>query len=111
MQADILTDFRPQALTIPIQALVLREKKRPEGEAPAPGEKRDEEGVWVVEEGKIVFRPVTTGVLGEMALEVVDGLAGGEKIVTGPFRALRTLKEGDRVREEKPGEGGSPQEE
>lgn len=111
VQADILTDFRPQALTIPIQALVLREKKRPEGEAPAPGEKRDEEGVWVVEEGKIVFRPVTTGVLGEMALEVVDGLAGGEKIVTGPFRALRTLKEGDRVREEKPGEGGSPQEE
>lgn len=107
VQADILTDFRPQALTIPIQALVLREKERPEGEAPAPGEDRDEEGVWLVEEGKVVFRPVETGILGEMALEVVAGLAGGERIVTGPFRALRALKEGDAVREEKPAEAGS----
>jgi len=106
VQADILTDFRPQALTIPIQALVLREKERPAGESPAPGEDRDEEGVWLVEEGKVTFRAVETGILGEMSLEVVGGLAGGERIVTGPFRALRTLKEGDAVREEKPAEGG-----
>jgi len=34
-------------------------------------------------------------------------LKGGEKIVTGPFRALRSLKEGDAIREEKPPPGGT----
>lgn len=106
VQADIRTDFRPQALTIPIQALVLREKERPEGEAPVHGADRDEEGVWLVEgtkeRGTVRFQPVATGILGEMNLEVLEGLTGGERIVTGPFRALRSLKEGDPVREEKP---------
>lgn len=108
VQADILTGFRPQALTVPIQALVLREKERKEGETPKRGEARDEEGVWVVESGKVVFRPIQVGLLGELSLEVLEGLSGGEKIVTGPFRALRSLKAGDAVREEKAPAGGTP---
>jgi hypothetical protein len=41
---------------------------------------------------------------------VLDGLAGGEAILTGPFRVLRTLKPGDKVREEKkPKEGAGRQ--
>jgi HlyD family secretion protein len=108
VQAEILTAFRGQAITVPIQALVLREKERPQGEAPKRGEPRDEEGVWVVEEGKVAFRPIKVGLLGELSLEVLEGLAGGEKVVTGPFRALRSLKAGDPVREEKAPAGGTP---
>ncbi|HXT49775.1 MAG TPA: hypothetical protein VN811_01965, partial [Thermoanaerobaculia bacterium] len=110
VQADILTGFRAKALTVPIQALVLREKERKPGEAPKRGEPRDEEGVWVVEKGKVGFRPVKVGMLGELSVEVLGGLKGGEQIVTGPFRALRSLQEGDAVREEKPppGESGTP---
>jgi HlyD family secretion protein len=108
VQADILTGFRAKALTVPIQALVLREKERKPGEAPKRGEPRDEEGVWVVDADKAHFRPVKAGMLGELSVEVLGGLKGGEKIVNGPFRALRSLKDGDPVREEKPpsGEGG-----
>ena len=102
VQADILTGFRGQALTVPIQALALREKERKPGTAPKRGEARDEEGVWVVEAGKAHFRPIKVGMLGELSAEVLGGLKGGEKIVNGPFRALRSLKEGDAVREEKP---------
>lgn len=102
VQADILTGFRGKALTVPIQALALREKERKPGTAPKGGEPRDEEGVWVVDAGKAHFRPIQVGMLGELSAEVLGGLKGGEKIVTGPFRALRTLKEGDAVREEKP---------
>jgi HlyD family secretion protein len=100
VQADILTGFRPQTLTVPIQALVLREIERAPGEQPEPGAPRDEEGVYVVENGAVRFQPVKTGLLGELSLEVVEGLEGGETIVTGPFRALRSLKPGDRVRPE-----------
>jgi HlyD family secretion protein len=101
VQADVLTGFRARALTVPIQALVLREKERQPGQAPIRGEPRDEEGVWVVEKGKVAFRPIRAGMLGELSVEVLSGLAGGETIVTGPFRALRSLKPGDAVREDK----------
>jgi HlyD family secretion protein len=100
VQADILTGFVPQALTIPIQALALREIEHTPGEKLARGAARDEEGVWVVDGGKVRFQPVKTGLLGELSLEVKDGLKGGETIVTGPFRALRSLKVGDAVKSE-----------
>lgn len=107
VQADILTGFRAQALTIPIQALVLREIERAPGEQPPRGAPRDEEGVYVVEDGAARFQKVETGLLGELSLEVLAGLEGGETIVIGPFRALRTLKPGDRVREETEAERGA----
>jgi len=107
VQADILTGFRGQALAIPIQALLLREIERKPGDKPVPGAPRDEEGVYVVESGKVRFQKVKTGLLGELSLEVLDGLKGGETIVTGPFRELRSLEPGGAVRAEKPGESAS----
>jgi len=67
------------------------------------------EGVFVVDGGAVTFRPVTVGITGEKDFEVLSGLARGERIVVGPFKALRTLKSGDRVKEaakkeKKPGE-------
>lgn len=101
VQADILTGFRGQALVIPIQALVVRDVEKKPGEKPAPGAPREEEGVYLFEAGKVGFRKLETGLLGETTLEVVAGLKGGETIITGPFKALRNLKPGDPVREEK----------
>lgn len=101
VQADILTGFRAQALVIPIQALVVRDVERKPGEKPAPGAPREEEGVYLFDSGKVGFQKLKTGLLGETSLEVVEGLKGGETIITGPFKALRNLKPGDPVREEK----------
>lgn len=101
VQADILTGFRGQALVIPIQALVVRDVEKKPGEKPAPGAPREEEGVYLFESGKVRFQKLKTGLLGETSMEVVEGLKGGETIITGPFRALRNLKPGDAVREEK----------
>ena len=104
-QADILTGFAPQALAVPIQSIVLREKERPAGTQPQVGEAREEEGVYVVEggkdEGKVAFVPITTGLMGELSIEVKSGLKGDEKLVSGPFKVLRTLKPGDLVVKEK----------
>jgi HlyD family secretion protein len=108
VQADILTGFRPKAVTIPIQALVVRESERKPGEAPPRGASRDEEGVYVVEGGKVRFQPVKTGLLGDLAMEVLEGVKEGDSIVTGPFRSLRSLKPGDPVRPEPAGEHGGP---
>jgi HlyD family secretion protein len=108
VQADILTGFRPQTLVVPIQALVVRDIERRPGQAPKLGEPRDEEGVYLMEDGKARFQAVKTGLLGELSIEVVSGLRGGETIIAGPFKSLRTLKHGDRVKLEKPKKDGAP---
>lgn len=99
VSADVLTGRREKALVVPIQALVIRDREVKPGDA-AAGTPRDEEGVFLMEDGKAKFQPIKTGLLGELSLEVTDGLKGGETLITGPFKSLRTLKPGDAVKEE-----------
>ena len=96
--ADIITGTRNKALAIPIQALVVREKP---GSAQPGKTPQEEEGVYLHKDGKAQFVPVTTGLAGESNIEIVKGLSDGQQIVTGPFRALRELKEGTKIREQK----------
>jgi HlyD family secretion protein len=106
VQADILTGFAAQAVVVPLQALVVRDIPREEGEARALGAPREEEGIYLVKDGKAAFQAVTTGLLGELDVEVLAGLEGGETLVTGPFRALRNLKPDEAVtEEERPDDG------
>jgi HlyD family secretion protein len=109
VQADILTGFRPKALVVPIQALVIRDRERKPGDA-ALGTPRDEEGVFLNDGGKAKFQPIKTGLLGELSMEVVSGLRGGETLIIGPFKSLRTLKPGDavKVEEKKKTDGAKP---
>jgi len=100
-QADIFTGSRDQVIAIPIQSLVTREIKAKAGEVLKPGAPRDEEGVWLFEGGKCKFVPVKTGLLGDLNVEIIEGLKGNETVITGPFRILRDLKGGELVREDK----------
>jgi len=101
--AEIVTGRRDKATAIPIQALVVREK-------PAEGESSDrpveEEGVFLFDDGAqtVKFAPVTTGLTGDVLIEIESGLEPGQKIVTGPFSALREISDGDKVKLEKPKE-------
>jgi HlyD family secretion protein len=97
-QADIFTGSRTQVLAVPIQALVVKDLKAKAGEALGPGEPREQEGVYVVEKGRAVFRPLQTGLMGDLTVEVLSGLQGGEQVIIGPFKALRELKDLDPVR-------------
>ncbi len=65
------------------------------------------EGVFVVREGKAWFTPVTIGITGEKDFELLSGLGEGDEIVVGPFKSLRELKEGDKVRAAKKKEEGA----
>lgn len=96
--AEILTGSRQDVVAIPIQALVIREKPAEEG-APPNARPVDEEGVFVLRDGgpAIAFAPVETGLTGDTMIEVVRGIEPGQKIVTGPFKALREIEEGDEV--------------
>jgi len=110
-RADILTGFRGNALAVPLQALVVRDVEHKPGEpAPPADAPREQEGVYLMENGKVRFQPVKTGLIGDLSIEVISGLKGGETVITGPFKALRTLNPDDPVTLEKPkkGEGRGP---
>lgn len=93
--ATIRTGERKEIIAVPLQALVIREK---DGGKPKAGEKpKDEEGVFIVRDGKVTFGAITTGMTGELAIEILSGLKGQEEIVTGPFKTLRELKDGEQV--------------
>jgi len=110
--AKIKTAEKKNVLAIPIQALAVRTRKDLEEAAknakksssssvtlaapppPAPGDpKKDEvQGVFVVNGKKAIFRPVETGISGVTDIEITKGLQPGDEIVTGSYKALRTLK-------------------
>jgi HlyD family secretion protein len=95
--ADITTAEKKGVLAVPIAALVLREK---EGQAASAKTKSEEEGVYLVEAGRAKFALVKKGITGEMLVEIGSGLKEGQEIVTGPYSALRLLKDGTLVKAE-----------
>ena len=95
--ADIITGTRSNVPTIPLAAVVIRDSSK--GEKDASGRVKTEEGVYTVVDGKVHFASVTTGLTGELDIEVGSGLKNGDTVISGPFKTLRTIKEGDRVKE------------
>jgi len=103
--ADILTGRKEGATAIPIQALVVRDVPKKDGKpvTSAAGRPQTEEGVYLVKNQKLAFEKVETGLAGELMIEVKKGPRVGAEIVTGPFKVLRQVKEGDKVIVEKEG--------
>jgi HlyD family secretion protein len=102
--ADVVTGRRQGATTIPIQALVVRDVPSKDKAPKASSRAETEEGVYTVKDGKLVFVKVEPGIAGELMIEVKKGPKVGEDIVTGPFKVLRQVKEGDKVMIEKEGD-------
>jgi HlyD family secretion protein len=105
--AKITTAVRQNALTIPIQALTVRQKgdlepqpaagaapKTPVKLTPAQEKARKEEvqGVFVVENNKAVFHKVETGITGATDIEVLNGLKENDQIITGTYQVIRTIR-------------------
>jgi len=94
--ADVITGKKDNVVVVPLAAVVVRDSSK--GEKSATGALKTEEGVYALREGKAVFVPVRTGLSGGLMVELLTGLAPGDEIVTGPFKALRQIKDGDQVK-------------
>lgn len=98
--AEIVTDVRTAALSVPIIAVTVRDSagRRFEAGSDAAAEESDEvEGVFVARNGQAEFVPVQVGIAGERYFEVVAGLEGGEPVIAGPYSVVRELEDGDAV--------------
>ncbi len=121
--AEITTARRKEVVSVPIQALTVREmlyndkgemvretpNRRRRGtnietplsasNEPPPGHTRKEtEGVFAVRDGKAIYLPVKVGIAGEQYFEVLDGLKAGDQVITGPFSSVRELFDGQGVK-------------
>ncbi|NIP57338.1 MAG: hypothetical protein GWO00_04830 [Gemmatimonadetes bacterium] len=59
---------------------------------------REVEGVYRVRDRVARFTPVGVGIAGQEYFEVISGLEEGDTVVAGPYQAIRSLGDGDRVR-------------
>jgi HlyD family secretion protein len=113
--AKIQTAQKQNAMSIPIQALAERSQKELDeakngtsssssvtlaasNSDSASSAKTDVQGVFVVRNGKAQFEPVQSGISGTTDIEITSGVNEGDTIVTGSYKALRTLKPGASVK-------------
>jgi HlyD family secretion protein len=113
--AKITTAVRNHALTIPIQALTVRQQTDLQAENESKGsvqaaapqneaskakdrDKEEIQGVFIIRNRKAEFMPVETGITGTTDIEVLKGLKEGDEIVTGSYKVLRTMRPGTGVK-------------
>ena len=109
--AKTTTATRKGVLTVPIQALTVRQRgdlePEPKGGVQAASKpdpaaekakKEEIQGVFVVTGDKTVFRKVATGITGATDIEVLDGLKEGDEIITGSYRVIRTIRNETRIK-------------
>jgi HlyD family secretion protein len=120
--AKITTAQKGSVLALPIQALTTYTPPAPNAsngnvEAASASSSSSKtppiQGVYVVDKDahgkqRAKFVPVTTGITGATDIEVVSGLQDGQEIVTGPYKTLRTLKDGALLKRDKQPVAGQP---
>lgn len=90
VRADIYTQSSEETLAIPVQAVLYDEDTDDEG-------KEEQTYVFVVRDGKAIRRDVEVGISSDSDQEITDGLEEGEIVISGPFRVLRHLNDGEEV--------------
>ena len=107
---DIKTESRSDVVSVPIQSVTTRQEKdlkeKDEDYAKTTqaqksadsGKKNGREIVFVVENGKVKAKEVTTGIQDANYIEIKSGMAENETVVKAPFKLIsKTLKDGDGV--------------
>lgn len=113
----IQTAKKDSILYLPIQCVVVRqvEKEKRDAQRSADMKKgkihkgaadsldqeskeKEQEVVYVIENGIAHIRPVKTGIADETNQEILSGVKAGEEVIRGPFKELLKVREGDKVK-------------
>ncbi len=100
-QVSIITTTAGRALSVPIQSVV--ERVPPSLAKSKSGTDDEDENapkskyVFVMKGGVVKLTEVKTGVSDTTHVAIVSGVTSKDQVVTGPFRTLKKLKDGDSV--------------
>jgi HlyD family secretion protein len=121
---DITTNRKDETLTVPFSAIVMRdydldslERARTSGDSDSgevqaaesdsdttgksageDDEPEEHKGVFVIRDGLARFVEVETGIADQKRIEVVSGITAGDSVISGPYRVLRSVHDGDGVK-------------
>jgi len=109
---DIITTRKENVIAVPISAVVVKadttavakdivkDLEQKEKEEKTGVTEKKYECVFVIEKGKAVLRPVTTGIQDDTNIEIISGLKKGDKVITGPYGLVsKELSANDKVKE------------
>ena len=90
---DIKTKKKFGVVAVPIQAVTTKDTVY-------NGSTHTKEIIYVNDNGKAKLTEVKTGIQDDTYIEIMSGLTGKEKIVTGPYNVLsKDLKNGEAIKE------------
>jgi len=92
-RAVVLTNEVKGALRVPLQSVLEREGTMEDAQKKGLLSPEGRNVTFVVKDGRAAERTVKTGIANTQFLEVKDGLQEGEKVLTGPVRKLKEMKE------------------
>ncbi|MFQ5742476.1 MAG: efflux RND transporter periplasmic adaptor subunit [Acidobacteriota bacterium] len=75
VKAEVVTEARRDIVVIPRQLVITRQNQKV---------------VFVEEEGRAQMRPIETGIEDDTNVEIVSGLAEGERLITSNYETLRS---------------------
>ncbi|MDX2428001.1 MAG: efflux RND transporter periplasmic adaptor subunit [Xanthomonadales bacterium] len=101
VRADIYTQSSEETLAVPVQAVLYDEELDKDKKS---RDKEEQTYVFVMEDGKAVRKDVKVGISSDSDQEIIEGLEQGETVISGPFRVLRDMNDGDAVEEKEPEE-------
>jgi len=120
---DIATDFRDDVLSVSLQCVAVRDKEH--GKTVEIKEKEEkkssrevaaqvragaadtsafargavQEGVFIFAGDSAVWKPVKTGLSSDRHIEILEGIAESDSVISGPYRVLaRDLVQGTKVK-------------
>jgi len=101
-QVSIITSTAGAALSVPIQSVVERvppslAKKKSGTEDEEDDSTPKRKYVFLVKDGKATMSEVKTGVSDATHVAILSGIGPKDEVITGPFRTLKKLKNGDKV--------------
>ncbi len=111
---EIETETKSNILAVPIQSVTLQQDaaatpaveqdyRKTDRKAAVVKSTRPQSMVWVVSNGAVTARTVTTGISDEGAIEISSGLKAGDKVVSSPYEAIsKLLTPGAKVTVEEP---------
>lgn len=92
-RAVILTHEAKNVLRVPLQAVLEREGSLEEAQKQGLLAPATRNVVMRFKDGKAQEQPVEVGIANTQFFELKSGLAEGDKVLTGPIRKLKTLKD------------------
>jgi HlyD family secretion protein len=97
-RAEIFTESKNKTIAVPSESVIFAKQEKHNDDSTEESAEENLDHVFVLVGGKAVKRSVELGISNDRLQEVTSGIKVGDKVIIGPARALRKLKDAQPVK-------------